>query len=100
MSAVHRAARSAGGHMVSLNRNLMGRCEDRREDGARKPHNLILEEADSMPQGSSSGICAGTAERNNDLHLSLRNQHRRKHGCEILSFSLVTIVSVGTVVVL
>lgn len=95
---MHRAARSAGGHMVSLNRNLMGRCEDRQEDGARKPHNVILEEAVWMPQGSSSGVCAGTVERNNDLHLSLRSQHRRKHGCEVLSFSLVTIMSVGTVV--
>lgn len=76
-----------------LIRSLLAGCEGRLEDGARKPHSLILEKAHPMPQGSSSGVCAGAAERNiESLQLSIRSQHRRKHCCGVVTFSLVTIM--------
>lgn len=101
MSAVQRPARFGGRHMVSLNKKPGGMCEGRQEDGAKKPHSLILEEAHHMPKESSSRLRAGTAERNiESLQLSIRSQPRRKHCCGVLTFSLVTIMSVGTVVVL
>lgn len=81
--------------------SLRGRCKGRQENRARKPHSLMLEEAHQMPQGSSSAVCAGTAERNiESLQLSIRSQHRRKYCCGVLMFSQVSTMSVGTIVVL
>lgn len=80
--------------------SLMGMCEDKQEDRARKSLSLILEEAHQMPQGSSSGVCAATAERNTEsLQLSIRSQQKKRPCCGVLTFSLVAIISVGTVVV-
>lgn len=86
----------------------MGMCEDKQEDRARKSLSLILEETHQMPQGSSSGVCAATAERNTEsLKLSIRSQQRKKTllwsadfftGCYNISWdccSLVMLITLG-----
>lgn len=103
MSAVHRSDRFGGRHMVSLNRKPDGKVQ-----GQAGGWNL---EASQSPVSSwrkltrchraVAVVCAGIAERNiESLQLSVRSQHRRKHCCRVLMFSQVTIVSVGTVVIL